>query len=412
MEELGTWKKRSNDVNDFLEEIQQKYERINNSYSYRIGKSITWFPRKIRKIVTYITKRIKKILEQKKNVMTKSIFRHYVFKCILKCGMLNEIWTIYKNYRDDILNGFTYYKMYIEKYGENSLITKTSGGTGDVYMAGIYYDSYIKTLPEKTIPIFTVIHQSGYNVAELFGIENIELLSYQNRRSLVHFGIFCGFNNIKFRVIHHNPLSLYISILASMETVNGISSADVLRHVVYKGLQPSTKPHFSCRGDEYWQRFFEDRKFVIGKTVLLCPYSVSMQPIKTSFWEKLVDILNDNGYKVVTNVKDTSEQPIRGTASLTISIKDIVPFLNKCGNLIGVRSGLMEVTESASINRVILYGEIRAGYRGKGGHNKSMIDHFSFNEWFGRHDALELEYSEQTCDDLFDQILNFLGGLK
>ena len=229
---------------------------------------------------------------------------------------------------------------------------------------------------------------------------------------MVHFGIFCGFKNVKFKIIHHNPLSLYVSILSSMEPVNGICSADVLRYVVYNDLQPSTKPCFSCKGDEYWQKFFEERNLIIGKTVLLCPYSVSMQSIAVSFWEELAKVLISNGYSVVTNVKDASEKPIKGTIGINISIKDIVPFLNKCGNLIGVRSGLMEVTESASINRVILYSDIRAGYRGKGGHNKSMIEHFSFNQWFNRQDALELEYSEQTSNDLFNPILTYLGGQK
>ena len=411
-EEVKIWKKRCNHINSLLQEVRQDNERIINSYSHKIGKFITWFPRMMRKIARHFIMKISRKTKQQRDYKCSSESGYDVLKGIFKCSILNDIRLIYNNYKEDILNGYKHYKLYIEKYGENSLILKTSGGTGDVYMAGLYYDSFIKTLPEKTIPIFTVIHQSGYCAAELFGIKNIELIAYQNRKSMVHFGIFCGFKNVKFKIIHHNPLSLYVSILSSMETVNGICSADVLRYVVYNDLQPSTKPCFSCKGDEYWQKFFEERNLIIGKTVLLCPYSVSMQSIAVSFWEELAKVLISNGYSVVTNVKDASEKPIKGTIGINISIKDIVPFLNKCGNLIGVRSGLMEVTESASINRVILYSDIRAGYRGKGGHNKSMIEHFSFNQWFNRQDALELEYSEQTSNDLFNPILTYLGGQK
>lgn len=52
--ELNLWKQRCNDANSSLKEVQQGYERIKNSYSNKIGRLVTWFPRKIRQIVTNV----------------------------------------------------------------------------------------------------------------------------------------------------------------------------------------------------------------------------------------------------------------------------------------------------------------------------------------------------------------------
>lgn len=379
--ELNILQHKCNDANNSLKEVQQEYERIKNSYSNKIGRLITWVPRSARRVL----------------------------KKMLKCVIPISLQELYEHYHNDILIGFQHYKLYMEKYGSDALILKTSGGTGDVYMAGRYYESLVKKLPDTTIPVFTVIHHSGYMTAELFDIKNIELIDYNSRRSLIHFGIFCGFNNVRLRVIHHHPRSLYISILYYMETVNDLSSADILKYTVYNDLKPSLSPKFDSRDDSYWFSIFKELNLQVGKTVLLCPYSVSMKPIPEVFWEKLAMKLISRGFCVVTNTKDSTEHAVQGTKSINVDIKRIVPFLNKCGYLLGVRSGLIDVTESALIKRIILYGEIRTGYRGKGGHSNSMIDHFSFNKWYERQDALELEYSEQFSDELTEQILNYIG---
>lgn len=50
--ELNLWKQKCNDANGSLREAQRECERIKNSYSNKIGRLVTWFPRKIRQIVT------------------------------------------------------------------------------------------------------------------------------------------------------------------------------------------------------------------------------------------------------------------------------------------------------------------------------------------------------------------------
>ncbi len=54
IQEISVWKKKCNDTNSSLEKMQQEYERIKNSYSNKIGRIITWLPRKARRIMKRI----------------------------------------------------------------------------------------------------------------------------------------------------------------------------------------------------------------------------------------------------------------------------------------------------------------------------------------------------------------------
>jgi len=306
------------------------------------------------------------------------------------------------------MNGYRHYARIMEKYGPDAQIYKTSGGTGDVYVAGLYFKDYLKAIGSQRRPVFTVIHRSGYAVAELFQIENIELIPYADRRSMVHLGIFVGFSNIHFAVIHHNPNSLYTSISAKMEAVHDMCSLDVLKSSIYDGIRPTGVPIFDDN-EHIILEIFQKNNLCIGKTVVLTPYSVSMKPLPKKFWEKLVEELLKHGYSVCTNSKGGEEPPIKGTNAIHIPIKHLVPFLNRAGTLIGVRSGIIDVTVTANIKRVIFYSDIRGVPRGQGGHNQKFYPHFSFNKWFRGSNAFEIsEYASEHNSDYIKKILEYL----
>lgn len=323
----------------------------------------------------------------------------------LKASAPYQIW---KHFHDDILKGYHAYTQIMVKYGPDAQIYKTCGGTGDVYIAGQYFFEYLKVHHVKRKPVFTVIHESGYAVAELFGIENIETISYNARRSIVHMGIFVGFENIHFTVIHHHPSSLYTSIAANLETVHGMNSLDILKNTIYDGVSPSRTPTFK-NDRRFIQSIFEKNDLCQGRTVVLIPYSVSMQPIPTIFWEQLAVSLKRHGYTVCTNSKGKREPPIKGTRAIKIPIPHMVSFLNAAGFIVGVRSGILDVTELAAIKRVVFYSDIRGMPRGQAGHNKKFYSHFPLKSWYEKIDAIELEYKDTDRKKYAEKILTYFS---
>jgi len=361
-------RRKQQDAERRLKKIREEYSTLRHSASFQLARLLTWLPRKI--------------------------------QCGIKRITSLTPFKIWRRFQTDIMNGYHHYARIMEKYGDDAQIYKTSGGTGDVYVAGLYFAEYLKTHDVNRKPVFTVIHKSGYAVAELFGIQNIELIPYDNRRSMVHLGIFLGFQNIHFTVIHHNPGSLYTSISSKLEAVNGFCSLDILRDTIYEGLQPSGIAHFN-NNKWYISDIFSRNDLTTGQTVVLMPYAVSMKQIPREFWEMLAYKLRQRGYTVCTNSQGEKEPAIRGTKAVQIPIQYLVPFLNMAGSIVGVRSGIFDVTETANIRRVIFYTKVKGSGRGQGGHDQQFIDHFSFNKWFQRDDALEIEYSDEKPDESY-----------
>lgn len=339
----------------------------------------------------------------------KTTFLPNVRRCkdnIKKFFVSTTLYQIWQHFKEDILNGYQHYARIIECYGEDSHIYKTSGGTGDVYVAGLYFKEFLCVHQVQRKPIFTVIHESGRAVAELFDIENIEVISYKNRRSMVHFGIFMQFRRIHFSVIHHGPNSLYTSINVKIETVHDMCSFDVLKYSIYNGIEPSGQPNFNFDSN-YINDIFKRYSLNKGKTVILVPYSVSMMPLVLTFWEHLAQLLQASGYTVCTNSKGDAEPPIMGTHAINVPIPYTVPFWNDAGFVVGVRTGIFDVTEKARVKRVIFYTEVKGLPRGQGGHNKKFYPHFSFNKWFERNDALEIEFQSEYMSRYIDEILDY-----
>ena len=199
--ELSRVKSELEKTKKSLGNTRKSYQNMQKSWSLKIGRAITWLPRTV-----------KKLFAAAKDKTPFKMWRHF---------------------KNDILKGFRSYSDLVEKYGSDAHIYKTVGGTGDIYVAGLYFNEYIRINCPHQKAVFTVIRPGGYEVAKLFGIENIEMMLFPDRRSMVHFGIFIGFQHIRFTIIHHHPLSLYTSISKNMETVHDMHVFDVLANTVY-----------------------------------------------------------------------------------------------------------------------------------------------------------------------------------
>lgn len=123
------------------------------------------------------------------------------------------------------------------------------------------------------------------------------------------------------------------------------------------------------------------------------------------FWEELVEILNSMGYKVLTNSKGKEESPIKGTILTNIPISCLVPFVDKAGIVIGVRSSFMDVIESSKAKKIVIYTKVKGGFGGAGKHSDDMFASFSINKWFEKDIAEEFIYNGNK-NELLDGVIS------
>lgn len=319
--------------------------------------------------------------------------------------------SVWLHFRKDIMQSYLLYANIINKYDGDVQLYKTAAGTGDIYVACTYFDEYLKHNIPKFRPVLTVTSDTCREIAQLFGITDVEVIPHPKRQALTRMFIFAGKDCVRLTILNHYVKSLYVSILGAMETVHGMCSLDIIKETIYPGIIPNGTPHF-FNDQQYIDSIFKKYGLRTGKTVVLAPYTASMNRFPTQFWEKLVDTLQKHGYSVITNSASDREPAIRGTYAVFVPISNLVPFVDRCGILIGARNGLMDVTATAKVKRVILYGTIRSdhGGRGGGGMNKLFLPHFSFNRWHERNDAIEIEFHPTEMLQIINDTVDFLDN--
>ena len=320
-----------------------------------------------------------------------------------KKSLFQKIW---KTYKEGVCNGFSQYAGLVKKYGIDSRFYMSPGGMGDVYTCLLQYEKIIKNNGIKH-NVFTVTRPASLKLCELFDVKNVELIPFLNRKQIVQLYMFLMSNKIKWTILGY-PLALRTDIRFRLEGLHGNSEKDIWDYSIYHKLEgEKVTPHFDDK-DDFCDRFFAENGLQYSKCVLLVPYSVSLTPIPEEFWRLLVNYLKKEGYTVICNTKGQGETAIQGTIAANIPIDCLVPFANRCGCMIGVRSGFMDVVETARIKRVVFYSDLKNG-RGMGGHSKDSLVPFSLNQWFEEQNALELYYPRDCDCSMFSRIKEYLN---
>lgn len=315
-------------------------------------------------------------------------------------------WSIWKAYKEGACNGFSHYAKLIKKYGMDSQFYMSSGGMGDVYTCLLHYKNIVKD-NGTTNNVFSVIRPGSLKLCDVFDVENVELIPFTDRKQIVQLYLFLMSNKMQWTILGY-PLALRTDIRTNLEGLHGNSMKDIWDYSIY-GLSSDelSRPHFDDT-EGFCDRFFAENGLEYSKCILLVPFSVSLTPIPIDFWKLLVGYLKKEGYTVICNTKGCSEPIIEGTIAASIPIDCLVPFANRCGCMIGVRSGFMDVLETARIKRIVFYSDTRFS-RGFGGHSKDSLTSFSINQWFDEQNALELYYP-RDCDHLmFSRIKEYMN---
>lgn len=316
-------------------------------------------------------------------------FLYNEFPCCLPLEVFNRI---------RIHNGFKIYASLLEKYGDSvSVSICPYKGTGDVYLAAGYFN---KSALKTENYVFCVIGKSNEAVAELFGIENVLEISQKQMSSLFRFAVFTGMKETEISILHPNPQKDHVGVIDYFRNINGLNFADIIRYSSFaeKAIDAPVFP--DC--DDKMKSLFSRLNLKEGKTILLAPYSYTLEKINGLFWRKLVEELNAMGYSVCTNLGSDKEKAIEGTEGVFLKYEELASFLKMGGYFISVRSGLCEIVSTIPCKKIILY----KSYLFWG--NGNIVDYFGMKNMRLCEDVIELEYSGIDFYTLIDDIKNNL----
>ncbi len=262
-------------------------------------------------------------------------------------------------------------------------------GTGDVYLAGGYFDEFVNNNGISNYT-FLVTSNAGKKVAGLFGIKNIKVISNKQSDYLLKAYDFAG------DLMRLKPL-LYWGWRTKQYVIQrfckNVHFDDMFKYDVYH-LETESKrkaPVFRT-SEEKVKNFFEKNGLCRGKTVIFAPYAGSFtSDIPFSFWEKLARIYLDAGYDVCTNSASADEKIIDGTKECFFDLSDAVPIAEAAGVFIGLRSGLCDVISTARCVKIVFY---------ESGFNASQYDFFSLCKTGLCDDAIEIIYNGESDDEL------------
>lgn len=262
-----------------------------------------------------------------------------------------------------ILPGYRVLARLVRKYGDDTLLLSCAiRGTGDYYLCGMYLRTWVE---QNHIPnfIFLTLRGAQQKVTELFPIyqNHTEIVTPEEEQLLRTLRAFVPETGRYFYHLDHQTLDI----------INGKQEVRTFQLMGYKdwtilsfylefgfGLTedvPRDEPQFGTDTAAVDEIFYRN-DLIPGKTVLLSPYSTSQLPFlfPEEFWIQLIHRFHAAGYTVCTNCAG-AEQPLPGTIALFVPYQLLVPFLDRAGALVAIRSGLCDLAVTSTCKKVVLH---------------------------------------------------------
>lgn len=388
--------KENSDLRLKFRTVNKSYLSIKRSLSYKLGRGLTCIPRFIWNFAKNIHKNGVKIA---------------LSDCLESVKQEFVKWKRFPPYRmlylfvHYIWNGYRQYALLLKEYGEDAYIHLSAGGTGDVYISNLYYNRYIELKGRKENAVYVLPGESCYQTTKLFDITRAKKIEKERWIDLLHLFRFLGEKSVRIDMLYYHIFVVHTGYVTWLESYKGWNLYRLMHAIHFSDLTEKDieRPKFHYDKKRIVKIFF-DNKLKLGKTVILSPYAKWPPAISSIFWENLVDELKKKGYTVCTNSIGESEPPIKGTKPVFYSYDLAVPMIEAAGYMIGLRSGFLDIIESAEARKVALYPY---NCKKRGIADGTAIGSFSLNEMFGRNDFLELEISDQNMDEIINMILEY-----
>lgn len=263
-----------------------------------------------------------------------------------------------------VWKGFLEYVRLKERYGVDvQLVSCTSKGTGDYYLQGLYFNEWLlkHQNPKYVMLIGGAAERKVLHLFPHLGTDfNYEILDWTRYTYLVHLRVFLGAENTDIHIFHHiaafgGGYTFHLWITWLLMGYKGLSQTDFYLYYGF-GLPKSARPEapvFNQDAEEI-DRIFKSNRLIKGKTALISPYSSGNGELPHHFWDVIVKELLDKGFTVCTNCAG-NEKPLKDTVKLNLKYEDSVPFLNKAGYFLAIRSGLCDIVSSAACKKMVVH---------------------------------------------------------
>jgi len=297
-----------------------------------------------------------------------------------------------KRREQKVQEGWNIYKKIKQVYGQDiSICVSQHPALGDAYLAGLYLNSYYG---EKRF-VVTAISQGAMEVYQYLKVEQIYCLTQKETDCLIIFCQFTGVTQDEIRILHHQALCWHTGILWYLQGVKGLTFANLFEAAVFPGAKHEDRDYPTVALQTEVEDFFVEWEIEKGNTVILFPYANTLHVPEISFWNELVCIFREKGYKVATYVFG-KENPICGTAAVFCKLDQLVLLAEYAGIVAGVRNGLMDIVGRAECRKIIFYpSEGAAGWI-----HGSIKDYWSLAGFGYCDDAEEYEYELVKLEEI------------
>lgn len=309
---------------------------------------------------------------------------------------ITNIAKIWNTYYNKVIKGYLIYEK-LQNYFHGAELLLSAPSRGDAYILGSMLHEYILQTNIQNA-VFIVWSEASKKIAELFQIDNIQVVSDIEFKSLYNLLMFDSSQIIKIRSMHFHVFYRHTAILGYLMGLHDFNLYSL--SCAYLGLENhkyGTPIFQSCRTDI--NNLFSENRLSPSKTILISPYAKTIRPIPMTFWISLSEKLKKMGYQVCTNVAG-NETPIPGTSGIFIPFSLSVPFLNQCAGTIGLRSGFQDVSCSAKCIKISLVWE----------NNPtpflccSVSEAFSLSHMYGYNKQFDYIYAPNKESDLIETI--------
>ena len=252
---------------------------------------------------------------------------------------------------------------------------------GDIFILG----TYLSQNCSRFQPPFSlvVIGNACKKVAIESGFEDVIAISQETMDMLLFYKIFMGDELKSIEILHYDFLGrcIYNSIFDQKKfTFAQCYSCMVFNEetkYINNGIV-SKKPDV--------KKYCKKNGIIMGKTVILAPYSKTLPDISPVFWETLARELIKSDYVVITNSGKAAERPVYGTTALSIPLEYIGAVVEYAGYFISIRSGLCDVVSGCNARKVAVLPKLK-------GVESTVEDFYGF-----KHLNLQYPFDEIECE--------------
>ena len=293
--------------------------------------------------------------EMKQQLLDMGYLEDQIYQMIKYQVYDTELSSIEENINES-KKGLEVYKKLRKEFGvDKKIIMCPYAGLGDIYFISRYINQYCEIHYIDNF-VLTVIGNTSKKISQMFGIENIKVLTQIESDMLLHFAAFIGAKKLNVEILTHT-LVPFEKIMYNFEQSERLDWGTIFRRVVLEVSEDITLQYNVVEKEADNNILLEKIKniFCSCKTAIISPYTNTLANIEDEFWEKIVMKLKENGYQVFTNSIGEQEPAIIGSLPITFPI-EIAKEVIECADIfIGVRSGFCDVIEAAQGNIFILY---------------------------------------------------------